>query len=97
MVSAFSGPLAVHVSVVTLSLCFSRTIRASTVLPSQDFCWASRIQLTSVLGAGLISRVNSTNHSPRSRNGASGGNLVPMGGTTPDLPPVDQTPHLTLT
>ena len=43
-----------------------------------------------------ISIVLTANHSPRSRDQESGGNLVPMGGTTPDLLPVDQTPHLTL-
>ena len=53
VVSTFSGPLVYHASVATLSLCFSRTIRASTVLPSQDFCWASRTQLTSVLDDGF--------------------------------------------
>ena len=41
--------------------------------------------------------VLSTNHRSRSRDGAGGGNLVPMGGTNADLPPVDQIPHLTLT
>ena len=44
-----------------------------------------------------ISIVLSANHSPRSGDGAGEENLVPMGGTTPDLSPVDQTPHVTLT
>ena len=54
------------------------------ILNTTDFC----------LGRLSISIVLSANHSPRSRVGAGGGNLVPMGGTTPDLPAVDQTPHL---
>ena len=46
------------------------------------------------LGCLSISIVLSANHHARSRDGAGGGNLVPMGGT-PDLLPVYQTPHLT--
>ena len=48
------------------------------------------------LGCLSISIVLSANHRARSRDGADGGNLVPMEGTTPDLPPFNQTPNLTL-
>ena len=36
--------------------------------------------------------VLSTNHRSRSRDGAGGGNLAPMGDTTPDLPPCRSNP-----
>ena len=52
-VSASFWPLAVHVSVATICPCFLRTTHASVVSPSQDFCWPSRSQLTTVLNDGL--------------------------------------------
>ena len=80
MVSTFSGPPAVHASVVTISLCFSCTTHASTVSLSLDFCWASQTQLTSVLDDGLLSKVPSTNHRSRSRSRGDGRSLYPWGG-----------------
>ena len=44
-------------------------------------------------GGSSISVVLSANHSPWSRDGVGGGNLYPWG-VHPDVPPVDQTPHL---
>ena len=49
-------------------------------------------QTGSCLGSFSIPIVMSANHSPRPRDSVGRGNLVPMGGSTPDLLPVDQTP-----
>ena len=53
VVSASFGRLAVHAFVATICPCFSRTNHVSIVSPSQDFCWASRTQLMTVLNDGL--------------------------------------------
>ena len=55
--------------------------------------WLGMTKVVSVKGVRLIAIVLSDNHSPRSRDGTGGGNLVPIG-STHDVPPDDQTPHL---
>ena len=55
--------------------------------------WLGMTKVVSVKGVRLIAIVLSDNHSPRSRDGTGEGNLVPIG-STHDVPPDDQTPHL---
>ena len=97
MASAFSGPLAFHVSVATLSLCSLGTTHALTLLLSRDFCWASRTQLTSVLDDGFYlgshGPITALAPGPEETEGV----CTHGGGTTPDLLPVESPPHLTLT
>ena len=55
--------------------------------------WLGMTKVVSVKGVRLIAVVLSDNHSPRSRDSTGEGNLVPIG-STHDVPPDDQTPHL---
>lgn len=55
--------------------------------------WLGMTKVVSVTGVRLIAIVLSDNHSPRSRDSTGEGNRVPIG-STHDVPPDDQTPHL---